>query len=258
MSNLKKYEDWSADDAVAEKEELDKLDPSSSFLALEVGNNMLRFLPPKKGTRSPMPGVFQHYVEIPGKDSSVSVVCLEVHAEPKRPCPVCKKAKEMQESRSSRDQEVGKKMLAKRRHFANVIDRKNEEKGVQIVGFPKTVYEQLLAIRDDDAAGGNFTDPGPNGFDITITKTGQGMNTKYAVKAARQSTPLCEDAKQAEEWLESMHNLGKMAQTRPVKEILEQLGWDDEVDEEERKPAPRGRGTASRRATDDADQTDTE
>ena len=108
------------------------------------------------------------------------------------------KAKEMQESRSSRDQEVGKKMLAKRRHFANVIDRKNEEKGVQIVGFPKTVYEQLLAIRDDDAAGGNFTDPGPNGFDITITKTGQGMNTKYAVKAARQSTPLCEDAKQAE------------------------------------------------------------
>lgn len=252
MANLKKYEDWSADDASAEKEELDKLDPGSTFYKLEAGKNLLRFLPPMRGTKSPMPGIFQHYVEIPGKEQGQSVVCVAVHAEPKRPCPVCQRAQALQASRSSRDQELGKKLVAKRRHYANVIDRRNEEKGPQVVAFPKTVYELLLAIRDDDSAGGNFTDPGPKGFDITITKTGSGLSTSYKVAAARDCTPLCEDAAQAEEWLESMHPLGKYSQTLSNKEILEKLGWEDDVSEEEDRPAPRGRG-ASRRAMDDAE-----
>lgn len=253
MSNLKKYEEWSADDANAEKEELDKLDPGSSFYKWETGKNVLRFLPPRKGTRTPMPGIFQHYCEVPGKEQGVSVVCVAVHAEPKRPCPVCQRAQALQGSRSTRDQELGKKLIAKRRHYANVIDRKNEEKGPQVAAFPKTVYEALLAIRDDDAAGGNFTDPSDKGFDIVITKTGTGLSTQYKVAAARDGSPLCEEAKQADDWLESMHNLGKFSAVLSNKEILEKLGWDDNVDaEEEVRPAPRGRG-ASRRAVDDAE-----
>ena len=49
--------------------------------------------------------------------------------------------------------------MPKLRAFAAVIDRNGESKGPQVLGFGKTILEDLRNLREDEDAGGDYTHP---------------------------------------------------------------------------------------------------
>lgn len=220
MPNLVKYGVWTPDAVTAEEKELEK-SGGGDFLKLVLGKNVLRFLPPKLGQSTPFIIVWQHYIKKPGASGNISFACPRAHL--KAACPVCDHADALGKTGSPADREAAYQLRAKIRVFANVIERGEggAEKGPQILAYGKKVHEQLLQLRKDVDAGGDFTDP-INGFDITIERTGTGKDdTTYAVRPARNNTPLGNM-----DWIDAQADLGRYAVPKTAAEIQELLGID--------------------------------
>ena len=253
MGNLVKYGEWDVADAAKAVEDA-KSGGGGEFFKFEDGRNILRFLPPRVGERANV-RIFQHFVK-GGEKKTTTVVCPRLSSSNGGSCPICEHADALRRTGNAADKERAYEMSAKMRAFSNVIDRKNPDKGPQIAGFGKTVLEALAALRTDVDAGGNFTDP-ETGFDIIIEKTGQKMETKYAVRPARNQSPLG-----YMEWIEQQANLEQFATLKSRKEILELLGLDDVVDVQPVAPraaAPKPVGkpaavTVRRTAQDDLEE----
>jgi hypothetical protein len=244
MANIQKYATFSLEDAESEEQELSKLGQGADFLKLKEGKNQLRFLPAKVGDK-PFVRVQQHFIEPPG-GKGFSFACPRIHA--KKACPVCDRVDKLYATGNPRDEEEAKKLKPSLRVFANVIDRSDPERGVVVFGFGKTIYEQLIALRKDDSAGGDYMDPGPEGFDIVIERTGQGMKTEYKVWPARRTSPLGND-----DWLEQMHSLARYAKVMTTEEIAAALGGQRESSRGAPREAKQPRG---RSAADDTMDTD--
>lgn len=157
-------------------------------MKLEVGRNVVRFLPPPVGRSSPFATVYQHFLNIPGIPDAVVFNCPRLMA--KRTCPACAKGDKLRASGNAKDADAARDFWASRRVFAVVIDRNDEESGPKILAFGKQIHEALVAIRRDEDAGGDFTDP-ERGFDIVIERQGTGKNdTRYTVRPARKSSSI--------------------------------------------------------------------
>jgi hypothetical protein len=157
----------------------------------------------------------------------------------KESCKACTVAEGLKRSNNKADRDYGYQIHAKRRVYANVIDRKSPERGVQVFAFGKTVHDELLKLRDPDMGGDDYTDP-ESGFDIFIEKNGEGLKTEYMVSGSRKSSPLGNS-----EWLDQLHDLSRFADTtKPTHEIEDALearvSEDDTLrrsSQQERRPA---------------------
>jgi hypothetical protein len=219
MTNLVKWGSYELETAQEEKQESDASGAGADFMKLVAGKNVVRFLPPKVGQRTPFIVVYQHYVKMPGLTSPAVFACPRMMK--KEPCGACAKAEELKATGNPADADMAKDLFASRRVFANVINRANPEDGPRILGFGKMIHEALLAIRADEDAGGDYTHP-VEGFDIVIEKSGEKLNTKYTVRPARQSTPLATDDQQMQDWIDMQHNLAALARV-PTREEMQKL-----------------------------------
>ncbi len=218
MSNLVKFAEYDEETAKQEQAEIDSSGGGADFMSLEEGSNVVRFLPPRAGgKKTPYHIVYQHYINVPGRVDSVKFACPKKMAN--EPCPACSKAEQLRSSGNPVDADTARKLWPRRRFYANVIDRSEPEKGPRILAGPKTMQEQLVGLRQDKAAGGDYTHP-LKGFDIVIKRTGKGLNTEYAVHAARETTPLASDAKQMQEWIDGQHNLEALVRVPSQDEIM--------------------------------------
>lgn len=212
---IEKYGKWDASAVVEEQKFLDEGD-GGEFMKLAVGRNVVRFLPPPPGARSPFLVVYQHYVEVPGVQKPVVFACPRVML--KKPCPACQKAAELRRTGNPADYDFAAKLMPRRRVFAEVINRAEPERGVQVLAFGKLIHEELRKLRDENEGGGDYTDP-VNGFDIIIHRTGTGKNdTEYSVKAVRTNSPLGND-----EWLEMRPGLDRFGVVKSAEQIMELL-----------------------------------
>jgi hypothetical protein len=59
-------------------------------------------------------------------------------------CPVCKFVSELYATKDEEDRKMANQLRAKQRFFSPVIVRGEEEKGVRLWGYSKTVYQKLL------------------------------------------------------------------------------------------------------------------
>lgn len=222
MSNLAKYGSFSLDAAGKEQEESERATTGADFFKPPPGDCVIRILPPKIGRNSPFRVVYQHFIEIPGAASSVNFTCPRMQAKtdrlPSRYCPACTKADELRERGSPTAYELAGNFLPRRRIFTNIISRGDPERGVLIFPFGKQIHEQLLALRTDKDAGGEFCDPA-NGFDVVIKRSGTGIKTEYKVLPARKLSPLAEDVETMNAWLESMHDLEHYARIPSDEEL---------------------------------------
>ncbi len=215
------YGKWTPEAAAAEEAQAQAEGGSSvSYVKLKVGRNVLRVLPPMIGSASPFHRVYQHYI----KDAADKLIVFECPnrgkpADDKRPCPACDEAERLDSTGNPLDKERARGMWASRRVYANVIDRADADKGVQVLVMGKTIYEGLLALGRDPEAGGDFTCP-EEGFDVIITRTGTGMDTRYKVTASRSNSPLSEDEDEAEDWLDDMHELPEVVRGLTYEQIL--------------------------------------
>ena len=145
--------------------------------------------------------------------------------------------------------EMAKKLYPKMRVYAAVVVRGEEDKGVQLWGFGKLVYQKLLGIMLDEDYG-DITDP-KTGRDIKVicSKPPGQQWAKTEILPRGRSTKLSDDTKQAKEWMTNIPDIKGIFKTTSYDELRkivnDWLNGDNEDDE----------GTEKFGATSDDDDT---
>lgn len=204
MSNIETYQGFSEADADQDLAEANAMS-GSVYMDLEQDENVLRFLPVVPGMKSPYRKTALHYIEIPGHERKFVFACPRV--ELKEPCIACAREKELVRSKNSEDREAASNVGSSLKVFANVLNRKIVDSPPMVLGFGKMVLNELTKIRKSQRTGGDFTNPGPTGFDIIINKTGEGLGTRYTVHADRNPSPLASTQKEIDAICAMRHDL---------------------------------------------------
>jgi len=121
-----------------------------------------------------------------------------------KPDPIQELITKLRADGSDESKELCKKLYPKMRVYAPVVVRGEEEKGVQIWGFGKMVYEQLYTLLADDEIG-DLTDPF-SGRDITVSqsKTPGRQWATTSVRPRLKQTQLSDNEAQMKEWIDSV------------------------------------------------------
>ena len=125
------------------------------------GKFQIRFVPSKLNKDNPFQEIFMHY-----GIGKFPIVALTNWGEND---PVVEFSKKLRTSSDSENWRLAKQLDPKMRVFAPVIVRGEEEKGVRLFEFSKTLYMELLSVADDEDYG-DFTDIN-QGFDFVVTAT---------------------------------------------------------------------------------------
>lgn len=146
--------------------------------------------------------------------------------------------KDKNEDTKDDNRNLAKKLYPKLRILVPVIVRGEEEMGVRLWEFGKEIYQELLAIADDEEIG-DFTDP-VNGRDLKISRTSpkDAGNTygSTSVRITMKQTPLSKDSKQVKDWLENqpdIFSLYKRYDYNSLKEVLGNYLTSPQPDEQE-------------------------
>ena len=159
------------------------------------GKYQIRFVPSKINKDNPFQEVFMHYGV--GK---YPIVALTNWGEDD---PIVDFTKKLRKSSESENWRLAKQLDPKMRVFAPVIVRGEEDKGVRLFEFSKTIYMELLSIADDEDYG-DFTDVA-QGFDFVVnaSKVQDRPGFALSLRPKPKQTPLSSDASQITTWLEN-------------------------------------------------------
>lgn len=223
-SNLARYGTYTPEAAAHDADRAAAI-AAGPIMSLEVGENVLRFLPPLIGWPSPFRVTAMHYIDaVPPLEKTIVFACPRV--ELKQPCPACARAEVMTRSGMPNDREKAYRLQPSMRIFANVLDRKHPDLGPRVLAFGKTVQQQLNEIRKSPRRGGDFTDPTASGFDTIISREGSGKtDTRYTVAADRNSSPLAATEDEMIAIIEAQHDLESFINVVPPEELL--AAWGD-------------------------------
>ena len=168
-----------------------------------------------------------------------------------KPDPIQELITKLRDEGTKESYELAKKLYPKMRCYAPVIVRGEEEKGVRLWAFGKTVYQTLLNYMLDEDYG-DITDP-IEGRDVRVSCTknpGQQWATTD-VRPRGKDSPLSEDSSQSKKWLDNIPDVNDLFELKSY-EDLERIiyTWLND-DEEEEKPAFRG-GSNQKSANDDS------
>jgi hypothetical protein len=189
------------------------------FVRLEQGKTVLRVLPPKRGTsyRVPWRPVWRHFIEIPGLEKKLNIICPAFTA--KSPCPVCAVQRDREQSSNPVDRKFAEAWKAQRSLMAAVLLRAAPEQGIKPWEFKVTIHRELQSIIGES----NFAHPG-HGIDLVIHRSGEGLKTQYKVKLdPRGPSPLVDDADQMTELLKSIPDLDELCQPDSAEAIQDML-----------------------------------
>ena len=171
-----------------------KIDYTTIFWRPTVGKQQIRIVPSTYDTSNPFTELKFYY----GITNKVMISPTNFGDKD----PIALFAEKLREEYTKENYVLAKKLDAKNRIFVPVVVRGEEDKGVRLWQFGKTVYEELLALALDDEIG-DYTDI-VSGRDLTIETVGpESTGTPYnksSVRVRLKSTPLSEDAKQVETW----------------------------------------------------------
>ena len=159
------------------------------------GKFQIRFVPSKLNKDNPFQEIFMHY-----GIGKFPIVALTNWGEND---PVVEFSKKLRTSSDSENWRLAKQLDPKMRVFAPVIVRGEEDKGVRLFEFSKTIYMELLSIADDEDYG-DFTDIN-QGFDFVVnaSKVQDRPGFALSLRPKPKQTPISEDADQVKTWLEN-------------------------------------------------------
>jgi hypothetical protein len=150
---------------------------------------------------------------------------------------------------SKESYELAKKLYPKMRCYAAVVVRGEEDKGVRLWSFGKTVYQDLLKLMLD-ADFGDITDI-KDGFDIKVSSSkapGRSFS-ETSIRPRPKASPLHTDKKQISTWLESIPSLDDLYECKTYAELEKIINaWLEDPDgsdgtERGNAPAPQSRST---------------
>ena len=172
-----------------------KTDYTKIFWRPTVGKQQVRIVPSAFDPKNPFTELKFYY----GITNKVMISPLNFGEKD----PIALFAQKLREGEYNKENYVlAKKLDAKNRIFVPVVVRGEEDKGVRLWQFGKTVYEELLALAVDEEIG-DYTDI-VNGRDLTVETVGpESTGTPYnksSVRVRLKTSPLSEDASLVEKW----------------------------------------------------------
>lgn len=140
----------------------------------------------------------------------------------KKPDPIQELITKLRKGGSASELDLAKKLYSKRRYFAPIIIRGEEDQGVKLWSFGKQICDILLQAMIGDF--GDITDI-KEGRDITVTSTPKAGSEWNDVKVMPRgvTSELSKDKKQAAEWLKSVPNLDEIYQPMSYEEVDKRL-----------------------------------
>ena len=156
-----------------------------------------------------------------------------------KPDPIQELINKLRDDASKESYELAKKLYPKMRSYAPVVVRGEEDKGVRIWAFGKTVYQSLLNIMLDEDYG-DITDP-EDGRDVKVvcTKAPGRMWATTEVRPRGKSTSLAKAEDQSQQWIDSIPDLDDLYTLKTYEE-LEKIVNDWLNSDEESEDSPRG------------------
>jgi hypothetical protein len=150
--------------------------------------------------------------------------------------PIAEFAKQLRGTNDKENWRLAKKLDPKNRIFAPVIVRGEESEGVQLWEFGKEIFEAFLQMAADEEVG-DFTDI-MMGRDIKLVTVGpESTGTVYnktTITPSMKTSPLSENDKDLELWLEDQVNPKESYKMLPFDEIKSALAeWLNPEDEKE-------------------------
>ena len=135
------------------------------------------------------------------------------------PDPIQELINTLRDDGSKESYELAKKLYPKMRCYAPVIVRGEEDKGVRLWSFGKTVYQSLLNIMLDEDYG-DITDP-TDGRDVKVTcvKPPGRMWATTTVRPRGKATALSTEAKQVQDWSAAIPDLDEMYTCKSYEEL---------------------------------------
>jgi len=181
----------------------------------QEGEQTIRIAPTKDG--DPFREYWLHY-----RIANEPLMCSKRNFGEKNP--IMDFAYELWSEGTPSSKKMAKDLFSKQRFYSPVLVRGQEELGVRIWGYSKTVYEQLLSlILDPDY--GDITDPN-TGIDLVLTygKPEGSDFFRTQLKPKRKSSPICSDGDEAcAEMLENVPSLDDLYPRKTPEELKEYL-----------------------------------
>ena len=173
----------------------EKRDYTLTFWRPTVGKQQIRIVPSAFNSKNPFTELKFYY----GITNKVMLSPLNYGEKD----PIALFAKKLREEYTKENYLLAKKLDAKTRVFVPVVVRGEEDKGVRLFEFSKTIYMELLSIADDEDYG-DFTDVA-EGFDFVVnaSKVQDRPGFALSLRPKPKQTPLSSDASQITTWLEN-------------------------------------------------------
>ncbi len=171
------------------------------------GTYRFRMFPPPKGRKLPWVAVHRHWVRFPNKTFEI-INCNKVApiAAMRGPCYGCHWQQQLRQRGNGIDMKTAESLNLSISGFAEIIDRKAEAAGVQIMRFGISILNQFMALRDDEERCGlDFSHP-LYGADLLLSVVKTKTSTTYVVSMAQNGkSPMAR----------SKSGLLQLLQTRP-------------------------------------------
>tara|TARA_Y100001970_G_scaffold168585_2_gene206151 strand:+ start:300 stop:1085 length:786 start_codon:yes stop_codon:yes gene_type:complete len=172
-----------------------------------------------------------------------------------KPDPIQELITKLRDEGTKESYELAKKLYPKMRCYAPVIVRGEEEKGVRLWAFGKTVYQTLLNYMLDEDYG-DITDP-IEGRDVRVSCTknpGQQWATTD-VRPRGKDSPLSEDSSKSKKWLDNIPDVNDLFELKSYEDLENIVNtWLNDDEEEEKKSTFRG-GSTQKSSNDDSPDT---
>lgn len=167
----------------------------------KTGSNVIRILPEVGEMEIFYQPVGRHW--LPDADTT-KIYCPKFTSEGQHDCPICDWVDQLYRGGKA-DKELAKNLRVERSFWMNVIDRNDEDAGPMIYTAPISVLSEVGALVGDPDWGYIMDELA--GHDITITRTGEGIDTRYKVNAKPKPSPLHPDDAVIDKWMESARDL---------------------------------------------------
>lgn len=168
-----------------------------------------------------------------------------------KPDPIQELITKLRDEGSKESYELAKKLYPKMRCYAPVVVRGEEEKGVRLWAFGKTVYQTLLNYMLDEDYG-DITDP-HEGRDVRVScqkNPGQQWATTD-VRPRGKDSPLSEDSSKSKQWLDNIPDVNDLFELKSYEELERIINEWLNGDDESSKETSRGGNTSTKSSASD-------
>lgn len=176
---------------------------SAGFWSPKEGRSVIRILPEVKTMQYFFQTVGRHNFPPDGKKHCY---CPRFTSAGELSCPVCEMVDQLYKAGDKSSKELAGQLRARKMYWMNIIVRnKDGDQGPFLYTPGVTVFQQISTLISDPDYGDIMSVE--DGIDITIERTGSGLETEYQVTPRRNSSPLHSDPEKVAEWLEAAQDL---------------------------------------------------